>query len=336
MGNPYSVSLILLPGFSLFTLGAVRAAFTVANEVEGEALYRLRQYSAEGEAASSQCGLALPAESLARLNVEQPGLLLLIADERIDERLGEAARRQLGQQLRRLGQDSVWVLGACGTGAQVLAQHGLLDGYRAAIDWKFQAEAEQRHPGTVFTQGLYELDRNRISAGAGAAVIDLLLHWLGKRHGSMFAAEVAVALGLERLRGGDERQPVPASAQPAVGSTRLRDALELMAANLAEPLQAEDIAQLVGVSRRQLERLFRQHLDTFPSRYYLELRLKHARRQLKQTTLSIQQVGLACGFTSGSHFSTTYRNYFGCTPREERARHAMPLVETDNAGEEME
>ncbi|WP_377705246.1 GlxA family transcriptional regulator [Pseudoduganella sp. UC29_71] len=336
MGNPYSVSLILLPGFSLFTLGAVRTAFTTANQVEGEALYRLRQYSPEGESAVSQCGLALEAEPLARLHAEQPGLLLLIADERVDERLGEQARHQLGQQLRSLGQDSAWVLGACGTGAQVLAQHGLLDGYRAAIDWQLQAEAEQRHPGTVFTAGLYELDRNRISAGAGAAVIDLLLHWLGKRHGSMFAAEVAVALGLERLRGGDERQPVPASAQPLVGSTRLKDALELMAANLAEPLQAEDIAQLVGVSRRQLERLFRQHLDTFPSRYYLELRLKHARRQLKQTTLSIQQVGLACGFTSGSHFSTTYRNYFGCTPREERARHTMPLVEIENAGEEME
>jgi transcriptional regulator GlxA family with amidase domain len=335
MGNPCSVSLILLPGFSLFTLGAVRAAFTIANEVEGEALYRLRQYSPEGESALSQCGLALAAEPLARLSAEQPGLLLLIADERIDERLGEDASHHLGQQLRRLGRDSGWVLGACGTGAQVLAQHGLLNGYRAAIDWQLQAEAAQRYPDTVFTAGLYEVDRNRISAGAGAAVIDLLLHWLGKRHGSMFAAEVAVALGLERLRGGDERQPVPASAQPAVGSTRLRDALELMAANLAEPLQAEDIAQLVGVSRRQLERLFRQHLDTFPSRYYLELRLKHARRQLKQTTLSIQQVGLACGFSSGSHFSTTYRNYFACTPREERARHTMPLVEADNAGEEM-
>ena len=336
MGNVYCVSLVLLPGFSLFTLGAVRAAFTVANEVEGEALYRLRQYSPEGEVALSQCGLTLAAEPLAALNVEQPGLLLLIADERIDESLSEAASHQLGQQLRRLGQDGVWVLGACGTGAQALAQHGLLDGYRAAIDWQFQPEAAQRYPATVFTLGLYEIDRNRISAGAGAAVLDLLLHWLGKRHGSMFAAEVAVALGLERLRGGDERQPVPASAQPAVGSMRLKDALELMAANLAEPLQAEDIAQLVGVSRRQLERLFRQHLDTLPSRYYLELRLKHARRQLKQTTFSIQQVGLACGFTSGSHFSTTYRNYFGCTPREERARHTMPLVETYNAGEDIE
>lgn len=336
MGNPYSVSLILLPGFSLFTLGAVRAAFTAANEVEGETLYRLRQFSPDGEAVLSQCGLPLAAEAMTGLNLEPPGLLLLVADERMDERLSEESSHQLGQQLRRLGQDGVWVLGACGTGAQVLAQYGLLDGYRAAIDWQFRTEAAQRFPGTVFTPGLYELDRNRISAGAGAAVIDLLLHWLGKRHGSMFAAEVAGALGLERLRGGDERQPVPASAQPAVGSTRLKDALELMAANLAEPLPAEDIAQLVGVSRRQLERLFRQHLDTFPSRYYLELRLKHARRQLKQTTLSIQQVGLACGFTSGSHFSTTYRNYFGCTPREERARHTMPLVENYNAGEEME
>lgn len=336
MGIPYSVSLILLPGFSLYTLGAVRAAFTIANEVEGEALYRLRQYSPEGETACSQCGLALATEPLSGLDSEPPGLLLLIADERIDERMDEASNQQLGQQLRRLGQDSVWVLGACGAGAQVLAQHGLLDGYRAAIDWQYQAEAAQRYPGTVFTPGLYELDRNRISAGAGAAVIDLLLHWLGKRHGSMFAAEIAITLGLERVRGGDERQPVPASAQPAVGSARLKDALELMVSNLAEPLPAEDIAQLVGVSRRQLERLFRQHLDTFPSRYYLELRLKHARRQLKQTTLSILQVGLACGFTSGSHFSTTYRNYFGYTPREERARHTMPLVETDNAGEELE
>jgi len=334
--NLYPVSLVLLPGFSLFTLGALRAAFTIANEVEGEALYRLRQFSPPGEAATSQCGLALATESLDRLEGEQPGLLLLIADERIGERMSEEASRQLGQKLRSLAQDGDWVLGGSGTGAQVLAQHGLLDGYRAAIDWQYQAEAEQRYPDVVFTPGLYEVDRNRISAGAGVAVIDLILYWLGKRHGSMFAAKVALALGLEKLRAGDERQPMPASTQPAVGSARLKDALELMAANLAEPLPAEDIAQLVGVSRRQLERLFRQHLDTFPSRYYLELRLKHARRQLKQTTHSIQQVGLACGFTSGSHFSTTYRNYFGCTPREERARHTMPLVESYNAGEDLE
>jgi transcriptional regulator GlxA family with amidase domain len=336
MPTPFTVSLILLPGFSLFALGAVRSLFAVANDVGGELLYRVQQYVPDGTQALAQCGMPLAAEPLGKLNRDQAGLLMLIADERVDEGLAAAVGSHLGQQLQCSSEDEEWVLGACGAGAQVLAEHGFLDGYRAAIHWQILADAVKRYPDTVFTSGLFEIDRKRISAGAGAAVLDLLLHWLGLRHGNTFAAEVAAGLGLDRLRGGDERQPVPASAQPALGSARLKEALELMAANLAEPLQAEDIAQLVGVSRRQLERLFRQHMDTFPSRYYLELRLKHARRQLKQTTQSILQVGLACGFASGPHFSTTYRNYFGCTPREERARHAMPQVATNISGEDLQ
>jgi transcriptional regulator GlxA family with amidase domain len=336
MPTPITVSLILLPGFSLFALGAVRSVFTVANDVAGEMLYRVRQFAPDGAQALTQCGISLAAEPLNELHPDQPGMLMLIADERVDERVAATVGTHLGQQLQRAGNGGEWVLGASGAGALVLAEHGFLDGYRSAIHWQILADAVKRYPRTVFTPGLFEIDRNRLSAGAGAAVLDLLLHWLGLRHGSIFAAEVAAGLGLDRLRGSDERQPVPASAQPALGSARLKEALELMAANLAEPLQAEDIAQLVGVSRRQLERLFRQHMDTFPSRYYLELRLKHARRQLKQTTQSILQVGLACGFASGPHFSTAYRNYFGYTPREERARHSMPQVVTSSPGEDIQ
>lgn len=326
MPTPFSVSLILLPGFSLFALGAVRSVFAAANEVSGVKLYRIEQYAADGSQVLTQCGISIAAEPLNKLNNSQPALLMLIADERVSEHVADVVGSHLMQQLNRFDHDNESVLGACGAGAQVLAEYGLLDGYRTAIHWQILTDSVKRYPATVFTPCLFEIDRNRISAGAGAAVLDLLIHWLGLRHGSTFAAEVAAGLGLDRVRGSEERQPVPASAQPALGSARLKEALELMAANLAEPLQAEDIAQLVGVSRRQLERLFRQHMDTFPSRYYLELRLKYARRQLKQTTQSILQVGLACGFTSGPHFSTTYRNYFGYTPREERARHIMPQV----------
>lgn len=336
MPPPFPVSLILLPGFSLFALGAIRSVFAAANDVAGELLYRVRQYAPDGGPALTQCGMSLAAEPLCKLHPEAAGLWMVIADERVEERLAGEVGRHLAQQLHRAGDDGEWVIGACGAGAQVLAEHGFLDGYRAALHWQILADAVKRYPRTVFTPGLFEIDRNRISAGAGAAVLDLLLHWLELRHGSTFSAEVAAGLGLDRLRGSDERQPMPASAQPAVGSARLKEALELMAANLAEPLPAEDLAQLVGVSRRQLERLFRQHLDTLPSRYYLELRLKQARRQLKQTTQSILQVGLACGFASGPHFSTAYRNHFGYTPREERARHTMPQVVTDSSGEDMQ
>ena len=91
-----------------------------------------------------------------------------------------------------------------------------------------------------------------------------------------------------------------------------------MEANIREPLSSDDIAYHVGVSRRHLERLFKQNLETVPSRYYLELRLKHAKQLITQTDKSILEIGHACGFTSAPHFSTTYKGYFGVSPREER------------------
>jgi len=106
-------------------------------------------------------------------------------------------------------------------------------------------------------------------------------------------------------------------------NAKLAEAVALMEANLGEPLATEDIAQLVGVSRRQLERLFKQHLDELPSRYYAELRLARARRLLQQTSQSILQIGLACGFANGSHFSNAYRARFGRTPRDERSPRAV-------------
>ena len=97
-----------------------------------------------------------------------------------------------------------------------------------------------------------------------------------------------------------------------------------MEANIEEPLATDDIANLVGISRRQLERQFKQYLGSVPSRYYLELRLQRARQLLLDTNHSIVQVGLMCGFSSGSHFSTAYGALFGITPREERQRKLRP------------
>jgi len=96
-----------------------------------------------------------------------------------------------------------------------------------------------------------------------------------------------------------------------------------MEANLAEPLPTEEVARLVGVSRRQLERLFKQHLDSLPSRHYLELRLARAQRLLQQSSQSILQIGLSSGFSSGPHFSNAYKAHFGHTPRDERSRRAL-------------
>lgn len=331
MSQPFPVSLVLLPGYSMLALGAVRSVFAVANELSGAPAYQVRQYGCR-ESVPALCGLTMDVEPLAALAPLTAGLVLLLADERVDDSVSAEVGGHLSRLVSTTGNDGIW-LGAVGAAAHVLASQGFLDGYRASIYWQLLGDAVQRFPCTAFNTNLYEMDRQRLSCGGGLSAIDMLLAWMAGRHGPGFVPELAAGLGVERLRAADERQPMPSSAQPAVGSARIKEAMELMESNLAEPLQSDDIARLVGVSRRQLERLFRQHLDALPSRYYLELRLKHARRQLRQTTQSILQVGLSCGFASGAHFSTAYRNYFGYTPREERARRAMPTASSAASGD---
>jgi transcriptional regulator GlxA family with amidase domain len=103
----------------------------------------------------------------------------------------------------------------------------------------------------------------------------------------------------------------------------LRSALQLMRANIEEPLTSEELAACVNLSRRQIERLFQSHLGTSPSRYYFELRLTQAQRLLVQTSDSITRISLACGFVSSSHFSNCFKDFFGESPSVVRKKNRV-------------
>jgi transcriptional regulator GlxA family with amidase domain len=212
-------------------------------------------------------------------------------------------------------------LGGIGCGAAWWAQAGLMNGYRCCVTSVHASETALRWPHAMVGSGHHVHDRNRWTCAGGTAAIELVIRWFGVRHGERLQLQLLAHFGIERLRQEHERQSEAAAAR-AGGSAKLAEAVALMQANLGEPLSTEDIARLVGVSRRQLERLFKQHLDTLPSRWYLEQRLQRARRQLLHSSQSILQIGLGCGFASGAHFSNAYRSFFGRTPRDERTARA--------------
>lgn len=187
-----------------------------------------------------------------------------------------------------------------------------------ALHWRWQDDFTEQFPQVTATSQLFEWDRERLTTCGGLAVLDMLLEMLARDHGSELAAAVAEELVLERIREGSERQRVPLRNRLGASHPKLTQAVLLMEANIEEPLTTDEIAQHVCVSRRQLERIFKQYLNRVPSQYYLELRLNRARQLLQQTSTSIIQIGLSCGFSSGPHFSSAYRNFFGVTPREDR------------------
>jgi transcriptional regulator GlxA family with amidase domain len=241
-------------------------------------------------------------------------IVLLVADE-AQAALRPANVRTLVERCRAA---PVW--GGVGAGVLWLADAGVLNGVRTALPWALYPDVDTLADQALFTPNLYEFDGNRLTCCGGAASIDFALTLIDILFGADVQAKVKETLCVDRVRGPEERQRVALQARFGMLQPKLTEAVTLMETNLEEPLSTDEIAQLAGLSRRQLERLFKQYLGSLPSRYYLELRLQRARQLLLDTNYSIVQVGLMCGFSSGSHFSTAFGALFGNTPREERQR----------------
>lgn len=211
----------------------------------------------------------------------------------------------------------VW--GAVGTVVEWLVRSGELKGHRAALPPSLDAHAPDLAGLTIVSRSLYELEGDRLTCCGGAASLDFALALVQAIFGHGLQNEIMHALCISHVREGSEQRGTLAE-RTADLPPALSEALQLMEANIEEPLTTDDIAGLVDISRRQLERLFKQYLDNMPARYYLGLRLRRARQLLLESHHSIVQVGLMCGFSSGAHFATAYGTLFGLTPREERQR----------------
>lgn len=266
----------------------------------------------------------LPAIWLETPPAEASELLLLLADEPAETT--PELLDWLRPQLRAAQQ-----CGAIGGGVFALAASGLLDQRRAAVHWRWLDEFAERFPAVHASTRLFDQDEDCLTCCGGMALADLLLAWLAREQGSELAQAVADELMLDRLRDSSELQRLPLRNRLAASHPRLGQAVALMEANIGDPLTTDEIARQCCVSRRQLERIFKQCLNQVPSQYYQELRLNRARQMLQQSSTSIVQIGLSCGFSSGPHFSSAYRNFFGLTPREERNQARSSLAGRDSA-----
>lgn len=312
---------VLLPQFSLVSFSSALEPLTLANNLSPQPLFDTVVASIDGQPVRSSCCVPVQVDlSLAELG--SIDTLFICAASPLDEAAGEVLVRWL-QQRPRAGQ----ALGGIGTGSWLLAKAGMLDGYRATIHWWDLNQLRSTYPQIHVSANLFEIDRDRYTCSGGTAAMDMVLNLIGKQQ-SELAAQISEQLVCERIRGGEEPQRVPLRSRLGTGShPKLVEAVELMEANLEEPLSSDDLAHHVGVSRRHLERLFKKQLEQVPSQYYLELRLEQARQLLRTTELPVLDVASRCGFASASYFSTAYRNHYNLTPREERRNH-NPLAST--------
>src|SRR6185369_10291945 len=162
--------------------------------------------------------------------------------------------------------------------------------------WESLAAFADRYPRIRTTTDIFTIDGNRYTCSGGTAALDMMLHVIGERDGRALANGVSEQFIHPRIRDARDSQRMAIQSRLGVANERLLAAVDLMEAGSDEPRPVQEIAAAVGLSPRQLERLFARYLRASPSQHYLKLRLDRARSMLLQTTKPVLDVAVACGF----------------------------------------
>lgn len=306
------VGFLLQPNFTMLALSACIEPMRMANQLSGETLYRWTILSEDGRSVVASDGLKIEVDSCISNHVSFDTVLVCGG---VDIK-GTITRKTLSW-LTHLARCNI-VLGGICTGSYLLAKAGLLDGYQCTIHWELLASWQEEFPFLHSSNQLFITDRDRITCAGGTAPIDMMLQLVTKEYGKELSMAISDMFAHENIRDESDKQRIPLQHIVGASQSKLQEVVALMEANIEEVLCLDELANFVDLSRRQLERLFQKYLHCSPHRYYLQLRLTRARQLLKQTSMSIIEVAIACGFVSTPHFSKCYRNSFSIPPRDER------------------
>lgn len=312
--QPKVIGFLLIPDFGLLSYASAIEPLRAANVLSGRQLYSWRHLSSDGRPVAASSGVYVaPDAELKHATTELDALFVLAGGDRIS--FNDATTFRYLHRFSSLGRPIAGV----GGGAFVLARAGVLSGYRFTLHREYVAALMEEFPDLDVRRTLHEVDRNRLTSSGGTTSLDMMHEFISRDHGPELATKVSDWFMQTDNRAAGQPQRMPLSQRLGVKNLATLRAVACMEANIETPLGRAEIAAAAGVSVRQLERLFVSQLGHTPGRYYLHLRLQHARALLRQSGLSITKVALASGFGNTNHFSRTYRQKLGLSPVRERA-----------------
>ncbi len=319
INRPRRFVFLLLDRFTMLSFAGAVEPLRIANRVTGKPIYEWRLLGEGGASATCSNGASFQLD-MALEELDRDDTLFVCGG--ID--VQRATTKPIIAWLRREARRGLAIGGLC-TGSWTLAKAGLLDGKKATIHWENQDGFLEEFEDVKLTKSVFVVDGNRLSTAGGTSSIDLMLKLIATDHGDDVANTVADQLIYSSIRTDQDTQRLSIPTRIGVRHPKLSQVIQMMEGNIEDPISPADLADEVGMSTRQLERLFSRYLNRSPKRYYMELRLQKARNLLMQTDMSVINVALACGFASPSHFSKCYRAHYNTTPYRERGTQGLGL-----------
>lgn len=306
---------LIFPGFPMSCLTSAIEPLRAANEIAGQQAFVWQLISEDGARVDSSAQVGFDPD-LALNDAKDLDYMFLLSSPLCVLKTPETTNGHL----RRMARHGASMGGVSG-GVFPLARTGLLDGHACSVHWCYEAAFAAEFPDLRMTGEVINIDRDRYTVSGAAAAFDLMLHLIEGRLGQNVATEVACWFQHPQMRGQGVRQKVPA-VQGAVTADMLPGAvaraIDIFALHIEEPCAVAEVARMVGLSARQLERCFKAATGQNPSQYYRTMRLNAARQMVLYSKDTMTQIALAVGYATTTPMVRHYRSAFGISPQQDR------------------
>ena len=304
-----SIGFLLIDGFALMSYSSVIEPLRAANLLSEKKLYEIINFSLNRTAKSSSEAI-IDAQFIGS---EKDKLDMVIVCAGGDPFLFNNIK--VFDWLRKKSREGAILIGVSG-GPVILVKAGLMDGKRMTLHWEHADTFREIWPNVLLEKSLFVIDRKRITCAGGIAPLDLMFTLISNHHGKSFARKVSDWFMHTEVRpsGGPQRSGIVERYN--VNNSKIVSAIEIMENNLSNTLSLKEISELVDISPRQLNRLFKKNLNKTTMDVYRKLRLELAQKLLKQSQFSITEIAFSCGFSSSSQFSQSFKEKFGVMPSQ--------------------
>jgi transcriptional regulator GlxA family with amidase domain len=310
--RPLRIGFFLIPDFPLMTFSAALDSLRQGNRLAKRGVFEWVLISADGKHVRSSSGLGFDTDS-PMTRAPRCDVVILFAGINYTS----SYDANVFAWLRRIYSEGC-VLGAVSTAVFFLARAGLLEGRRCAVHWEALASFRSEFPNCFATDDIFAIDGRFLTSSGGTVTLDMMLYLIAAAEGRELASQISDQFNHPRIRRQDDVQRMEPEDRFGIRNAKVGFVIRRMEASLKDPVEIADLACGIGLSVRQLERLFHANLGRSPSRFYIELRMARARELLMHTELPIAEIANVCGYESASHFGRFYRRHFKESPTATR------------------
>lgn len=306
---PLQIGILVLPDSNMLSLAATIDPLRAANRFSQRPLFEWQLYSTDGEPVRLTTGIQLNAEQLPAAASIEFSVFIVLCGFNVDQHASSVLIRKIRNIASRVD-----AIGGVEGGSMLLAETGLLRGHRATTHWEDLDQMAESNPDITVVRDRFVVSKKMFTTGGASPCIDLMLHMVSQRHGRALAERVAGAFIYDPVHSGSDPQSLVSLSRLQSHAPKVARAISLMETHLEDPLPIPRIAEMIGLSTRRLETLFRAELGESPASYFRALRLAEARRMTVDTQRPFQDIAVRSGFNSQSAFTRAFVAHYGESP----------------------